>query len=242
MRDPTAREGGGRELRQVGDVHRTPAIGRSRNGRAESDQHAIDGGRLRARKALWVAVVVVPAILGALLLANAGGQGIPVLAAAHALSTGSVVRASDLVTVQITARGSHVATMPASERSLVIGKTATGPLSPGQLLSPSSISSGPQLGPNEVGLALALSPDQAAQGILAVGQSVLIVSGQSQGGSGQGLSVPARVLGILSTAAGSSQVVVDLAIDMPAQVGAVSAAAASTTGVRLVVLPGSGNG
>src|SRR5207237_5852346 len=99
-------------------------------------------------------------------------------------------------------------------------------LSAGALLSPASVSSSPGLAPGEVGMALALDPDQAATGILAVGQSVLIV-GQASGGGGQAptrLAAPARILSILPSSSLSGKVVVDLALDSTAAAAPVGSA------------------
>ena len=100
--------------------------------------------------------------------------------------------------------------------------------------SPSSVAPGPQLARGEVGIALALDPDRAAQGILAAGQSVLIVG--QQAGSALPLSVPARVLGIVPGSSTSPKVVVDLALTNQADAGSVAAAFVTPTGVRLVVV------
>lgn len=233
---PNSQGQGVREVAQQGQLGSYPATV-SPNGRGAGHTHGNDPrATARRRKLLAVAMVVVPAIVVALILAGKQGSGTSALAATHDLQPGSVIGVGDLMTVQVSVVGGHVATVPANDRASLIGKTVAGPVSAGQLLTPSSIASVPELGANEVGMALALSPDQAAEGILEVGQSVLIVSGQAQ--AGQGLSVPARVVGLLPPASSTSQVVVDLAIEAPNQAGQVAAAAASTAGVRLVVLPG----
>ena len=197
---------------------------------------------LSRRKAVWVALVLVPTVVVGLALARASGPGESVLAAARGLQPGDVISDRDLKDVFVKATG--VALIPASERGSLVGKQVVGSLSAGALLSPASVSSGPGLVPGEVGMALALDPDQAATGILAVGQSVLIV-GQASGGGGQAptrLAAPARILGILPSSSLSGKVVVDLALASPADAGPVAAAVASASGVRLVVLPGAGRG
>jgi hypothetical protein len=191
-------------------------------------------GGLDRRKALWAAIVIASVVIGGVVLAGGGGATTPVLAAAHELAPGATVKASDLKVVNLKASGA-AATIPATRRSSIIGQQVTGPMAAGTLLSPSSVAPGPQLGPGEVGVALALDPDRAAQGILAVGQSVLIVG--QQAGSVLPLSVPARVLGILPGSSTSPKVVVDLALTNQAAAVAVSAAFVTPAGVRLVVVP-----
>jgi hypothetical protein len=150
------------------------------------------------------------------------------------MTPGDTVRSSDLTVVDIGATGA-AATIPETRRSTIVGQKVTGPMAAGTLLSPSSVAPGPQLAPGEVGIALALDPDRAAQGILAAGQLVLIVG--QQAGSALPLSVPARVLGILSGSSTSPKVVVDLALTNQADAGAVAAAFVAPAGVRLVVVP-----
>jgi len=149
------------------------------------------------------------------------------------MAPGDTVKDSDLTVVDIKATGG-AATIPATRRSTIVGEQVTGPMAAGTLLSPSSVAPGPQLGPGEVGIALALDPDRAAQGILAAGQLVLILG--QQPGSALPLSVPARVLGILPGSSTSPKVVVDLALTNQANAGAVAAAAVAPAGVRLVVV------
>jgi hypothetical protein len=150
------------------------------------------------------------------------------------MAPGGTIRSSDLTVVDLKATGG-AATILATRRSAIVGQQVTGPMAAGTLLSPSSVAPGPQLAPGEVGIALALDPDRAAQGILAAGQSVLIVG--QQAGSALTLSVPARVLGILAGSATSPKVVVDLALTNQADAGSVAAAFVTPAGVRLVVVP-----
>ena len=189
---------------------------------------------IERRKAAWVAIVVASVVIGGVALSRGGAATTPVLAAAHQMAPGDTVKGSDLTVVDLKATGG-AATIPATRRSAVVGQQVTGPIAAGTLLSPSSVAPGPQLAPGEVGIALALDPDRAAQGILAPGQSVLIVG--QQAGSAIPLSVPARVLGIFSGPPTSPKVVVDLALTNQADAGAVAAAFVTPAGVRLVVVP-----
>jgi len=191
-------------------------------------------GGIERRKAAWLAIVVASVVIGGVALSRGGAATTPVLAAAHQMAPGDTVKESDLTVVDLKATGG-AAPIPAARRSAVVGQQVTGPMAAGTLLSPSSVAPGPQLGPGEVGIALALDPDRAAQGILAAGQSVLIVG--QQAGSALPLSAPARVLGILSGSSTSPKVVVDLALTNQADAGAVAAAFVTPAGVRLVVVP-----
>ena len=206
------------------------------NGRADlpGPRHhgAAAPGGIDRRKVVWVAIVVASVVIGGVALSRGGGATTSVLAAAHQMAPGDTVKDSDLTVVDIKATGG-AATIPATRRSTIVGEQVTGPMAAGTLLSPSSVAPGPQLGPGEVGIALALDPDRAAQGILAVGQSVLIM-GQS---GAVPLSVPARVLGITPGSSTSPKVVVDLALTSRADAGAVAASAVTPAGLRLVVVP-----
>jgi hypothetical protein len=226
------------------DKPRTYPFGPAQNGLAPDLPGTLDGAPSSVgggRKMAAVALIVGSAVIVGIVLASSTSPGRPVLAAAHALSLGDTIGPSDLTTVQVKTTGGSVATIPATQRGAVLGERVTGPVSAGTILSPSSVAQGTQLPAGEVGLALALSPDQAAQGILSAGDAVLIV-GQVPAGVGTNLSTPlatsAKVLNVSAGPANSGKVIVDLVLTSPADASAVAAADTSTQGIRLVVVSG----
>lgn len=190
----------------------------------------------------WLLVIVVAGILFAALYLSKGSPGSPALVTTRALAAGDRITAGDLTVADVGVPG--VATIPGSRLAAVVGERASGPLAAGSILSPSSLASGPELAAGQEGIALALNPDQAAQGILAVGQGVLVVGQLTTSGGLQPatpVSAPAQVLAISAGPANSGKVLVDLALTQ-ADAAAVSAAMATPQGVRLVVLAGAANG
>jgi pilus assembly protein CpaB len=213
------------------------------NGAAPVQQSAAPPTQRRSRReALWVLVLLATALVGYAIVQGGRSPGIPVLVTTRALQAGDTIKSSDLTTSAVKASGA--ATIPGSRLSSVVGERAAGPLAAGTILSPSSVSSAPAVGPGQAGIALALTPDQAAQGILAAGQSVVILGQVSSAGSSSATPMAAQavVLSVSPGPANSGKVLVDLVLANPAQASAVSAAVATPQGVRLVVLPGGANG
>lgn len=197
----------------------------------------------RGRRALAIALIVGPVVLGGILLSGSSSTGPAVLAAAHALSPGQRLGADDLTTVHVRVTGPGVATIPASQRDAIVGQRVTGPLAAGTILSPAAVAPNSGLAPGQVGMALALEPDQAAQGILASGDTVMLVGQVAPaGGAATPVQVNGRVLAVLPGPTDSGKVIVDLALGSPADANALAEAEGSTQGVRVVVLTGGGNG
>ncbi|GIJ08486.1 SAF domain-containing protein [Micromonospora andamanensis] len=178
---------------------------------------------------------VRPGLLGlAVLLIALGGLGSAFavtsvratgsyLAVARAVEVGSVVRADDLVSVQV-AGGQGLEPVPASRIAEVIGMRAAVSLAPGSLLTMAQLTDDPLLGPGQQQLALGLRAAQVPAPKLRPGDQVLLVStpsSDSDGGSSSGATrFTATVTDAVSTD-GRDEVVVYLALavrDVPAVV------------------------
>ncbi|MEV2237558.1 SAF domain-containing protein [Micromonospora sp. NPDC049891] len=178
---------------------------------------------------------VRPGLLGlAVLLIALGGLGSAFavtsvratgsyLAVARAVEVGSVVRADDLVSVQV-AGGQGLEPVPASRLADVIGMRAAVSLAPGSLLTMAQLTDDPLLGPGQQQLALGLRAAQVPAPKLRPGDQVLLVStpsSDSGGGSSSGATrFTATVTDAVSTD-GRDEVVVYLALavrDVPAVV------------------------
>ncbi|GAB3853197.1 hypothetical protein GCM10029963_44050 [Micromonospora andamanensis] len=178
---------------------------------------------------------VRPGLLGlAVLLIALGGLGSAFavtsvratgsyLAVARAVEVGSVVRADDLVSVQV-AGGQGLEPVPASRIAEVIGMRAAVSLAPGSLLTMAQLTDEPLLGPGQQQLALGLRAAQVPAPKLRPGDQVLLVStpsSDSDGGSSSGATrFTATVTDAVSTD-GRDEVVVYLALavrDVPAVV------------------------
>ncbi|WBB55982.1 SAF domain-containing protein [Verrucosispora sp. WMMD573] len=178
---------------------------------------------------------VRPGLLGlAVLLIALGGLGSAFavtsvratgsyLAVARAVEVGSVVRADDLVSVQV-AGGQGLEPVPASRIADVIGLRAAVSLAPGTLLTMAQLTDDPLLGPGQQQLALGLRAAQVPAPKLRPGDQILLVStpsSDSGGGSSSGATrFTATVTDAVSTD-GRDEVVVYLALavrDVPAVV------------------------
>ncbi|MBQ1050899.1 flagellar biosynthesis protein FlgA [Micromonospora sp. C51] len=178
---------------------------------------------------------VRPGLLGlAVLLIALGGLGSAFavtsvratgsyLAVARAVEVGSVLRADDLVSVQV-AGGQGLEPVPASRLADVIGMRAAVSLAPGSLLTMAQLTDDPLLGPGQQQLALGLRAAQVPAPKLRPGDQILLVStpsNDSGGGSSSGATrFTATVTDAVSTD-GRDEVVVYLALavrDVPAVV------------------------
>ncbi|MCZ7421519.1 SAF domain-containing protein [Verrucosispora sp. WMMA2121] len=178
---------------------------------------------------------VRPGLLGlAVLLIALGGLGSAFavtsvratgsyLAVARAVEVGDVVRADDLVSVQV-AGGQGLEPVPAARLADVIGMRAAVSLAPGTLLTMAQLTDDPLLGPGQQQLALGLRAAQVPAPKLRPGDQVLLVSTPSSdsggGSSSGGTRFTATVTDAVSTD-GRDEVVVYLALavrDVPAVV------------------------
>ncbi|WBB48094.1 SAF domain-containing protein [Verrucosispora sp. WMMA2044] len=178
---------------------------------------------------------VRPGLLGlAVLLIALGGLGSAFavtsvratgsyLAVARAVEVGDVVRADDLVSVQV-AGGQGLEPVPAARLADVIGMRAAVSLAPGTLLTMAQLTDDPLLGPGQQQLALGLRAAQVPAPKLRPGDQILLVStpsNDSGGGSSSGATrFTATVTDAVSTD-GRDEVVVYLALavrDVPAVV------------------------
>ncbi|TCB94476.1 flagellar biosynthesis protein FlgA [Micromonospora zingiberis] len=180
---------------------------------------------------------VRPGLLGlAVLLIALGGLGSAFavtsvratgsyLAIARTVEVGSVLSASDLVSVQV-AGGQGLDPVPAGQLADVVGMRAAVSLAPGTLLTMAQLTDQPLLGPGQQQIALGLRAAQVPAPKLRPGDQVLLVSTpRDESGSGGGSSASstrftATVTDAVSTE-GRDEVVVYLALavrDVPAVV------------------------
>ncbi|MBQ1027402.1 SAF domain-containing protein [Micromonospora sp. C95] len=178
---------------------------------------------------------VRPGLLGlAVLLIALGGLGSAFavtsvratgsyLAVARAVEVGDVVRADDLVSVQV-AGGQGLEPVPASRLADVIGMRAAVSLAPGTLLTMAQLTDDPLLGPGQQQLALGLRAAQVPAPKLRPGDQILLVStpsSDSGGGSPSGATRFTATVTDAVTTDGRDEVVVYLALavrDVPAVV------------------------
>ena len=129
-------------------------------------------GRGRGRVAGGVALLGVSALAAIALYGNVGDRQ-PVLAVAKPVTAGQAIAATDLTVARVAA-DPGVRTIPASQRSKVVGRTAGVALTPGALLAPGQLAEGPALPPGSMVVGALLKPGQFPLG-LQPGDSVLVV-------------------------------------------------------------------
>ncbi|MCU1449157.1 MAG: hypothetical protein JWP02_1327, partial [Acidimicrobiales bacterium] len=100
---------------------------------------------------------------------------VAVLAVAHTVPAGQVIRAGDLSSTDISA-GSGLKAIAAADRPTVLGRTAAVPLLPGTLLTRAAIADGTTVTKGKVVVGLSLKPGQLPTSQLKAGDQVLVVA------------------------------------------------------------------
>jgi hypothetical protein len=169
-----------------------------------------------------------------------------VLAVAHQVPAGQVVRSSDLATVEI-AGGSGLSAIAARDRAAVVGKTAAVSLMPGTLLARNQLALETSVSKGKVVIGLALKAGQMPTPHLKAGDDVLVVatgpaaqlaagaSGAAANGEPQGavLVRRARVFGVDGGSRTGDNTSVSILID---EADAPAVAAAGSAGQVTLVL------
>jgi Flp pilus assembly protein CpaB len=120
-----------------------------------------------------------------------------VVVARTPVAIGQVITAADLGEKAVSV-GDGLASVSWARRDDVVGKVATAPLYPGQLLHPQAAAAAPPLEAGEVAMTLALSREQAVGGMLRTGDLVAVLAAPgSLGGATAAGEVLSRV-GVLA--------------------------------------------
>lgn len=165
----------------------------------------------------------------------------PVLVVARPVSAGQVVRAEDLGVVRISP-AVGAATIPASGRAGVVGRTAAVGLVPGSVLAPSQLgaSSSVQAGQAVVGIALKVG--QAPAGLRAGTRVEVVDAGSTGAGQADQLRPVvlsnSAVVASVATAGESASGITLVSLTVSEREATPVVAAASAGRVSLVVLPG----
>ncbi|MGH3738878.1 MAG: SAF domain-containing protein [Micromonosporaceae bacterium] len=173
-----------------------PEVGERPAGRAGPVARPVIGRRVSVpRVLLGAAVILACALAGAVVAAKADART-PVLATAHALSVGQRLAEGDLVVVRVAA-GPGVATVPASQRSSVVGRAVAAPLPAGTLLARAQLGESAAWPPaGQSVMAVGVKPGHAPAGLAAGARvSVLVVPAGAAEAAGDGAaSVGGRVV------------------------------------------------
>lgn len=206
------------------------------------------GVKGRRRRPVWAvvgALVVVGAMLGFGIWSSSLGSRREVLVAAREVPAGRVVGERDVRTARI-GTSDAVATVPATQRSLVVGRTAKTTIPSGALISRDQVTSGSALTRGRALVGVVLGPGAVPAGGVRPGDRVEVVSaptgasatGTGESGTAVAVAVVSSVEPVPVSASSSGGVSVALEVDQPDAVGVATAAGSGR--VRLVVLPPTG--
>jgi hypothetical protein len=200
--------------------------------------------RVSVPRVLLGAVLVLGFALAGAVVANRVDTRVPVLAAAHDISAGQTITDADLTVVRVAAEAG-VATLPATQRAGVVGRTAAMPLAAGTLLQSAQLGDVAWPPAGQAVIAVGVKPGHAPAGLAAGAHcTVLIVPpsgaapGNTSGSSSTGSAVvqaDATVVSVHSAADQSGVQVVSLLLN-----GSDATKIASTAGEPSLVQLGAG--
>lgn len=131
----------------------------------------------RVRRVPWVALGVILVVAGALvfgLMIQSAGDRSAVVVAARDINPGQVIEAADLRVVDAAFDGA-TAVVPASDRSLLVGQTATSRIPSGSVVSRGQFADGTGLAPGQVVIGALLGPGGLPVPNLRVGDQVSLL-------------------------------------------------------------------
>jgi hypothetical protein len=191
--------------------------------------------RNRTRVLLGCLVLVISMLAAAVLFSNASDRH-PVLVVSRAVAAGQVLQSAD-VRDEMVAVGPGVNTIPAADRTRVVGRTAAVALSPGGLLNNGQLTDGHQVDSSLAVLGASLKEGQYPSGLRS-GDRVLAYVIPPDSASGES-SIPkpidATVVKVEQGVDSSGSIVVSVAV-APGDAGVLTAAAARNR-LSLVLAP-----
>lgn len=191
--------------------------------------------RNRTRVLVGCLVLIVSALAAAVLYSNASNRQM-VLAINRPIAVGQVVQNSDLRDVSV-AVGPGVTTVPATERSHIVGRTAAVALVPGALLTPNQLGDGSPIDASLAIVGAQLKPGQYPSGLRA-GDHVLafvIPPDAAIGESTTPKAIDATVVRVDQGGDAATSIVVSLGV-APGDAGVVTTAAARNR-LNIVLAP-----
>ncbi len=131
----------------------------------------------------------------------------PVLVASRALAVGTTISPSDLLAVHVQVPDEmYEVAVPASQMATLIGKRVAEPVYAGEMLQRSELSVGARLGPNELAMTIAVSPETSAGDLVRPGDQVqmLLTRGEGEPGSTTEVLLPRVTVYNIGYAAGTA--------------------------------------
>jgi hypothetical protein len=192
----------------------------------------------RTRRVPWVALGVILVVAGALgfgLMVQSAGDRVAVLVAARDIDPGQVIEASDLRAVDVAVDG-QAATVPASERGSLVGKTAASRIPAGALVSTAHFGDGALLTDGRVVVGALLGPGGLPVPNLRVGDEVLLLAAREIESTDDAEPVGVATVYLVTPGTQAGTQFVSLAVDERVAQRVADAAAAQL--LRLVLRPG----
>ncbi len=140
----------------------------------------VDRSRRRPLLAVVSALAVFTSVAVFAFLYRSADRRMPVLVVIRAVQQGQRFTTSDLGETAVVP-GPGVATVPIDRADAVLGRTASVTLTPGSLLTPDDVSSGPPVPAGEALVGVALKQGQMPAGGLSPGDHVMVVETASPG-------------------------------------------------------------
>lgn len=125
-------------------------------------------------------ILMLFAVVGTATVVQRAQARIPVLVAAEAVEAGEVIEASDIKVADLSV-GGGIAYLAASRQNGIVGQIAAEPLSPGKVLTPSSVVTKSTLPSGYVAMSVSLKPYRAASGSIHSGDHVAVIASPTQG-------------------------------------------------------------
>lgn len=196
-------------------------------------------GPARTKRVPWIALGVILVVAGGLLfglMVQSAGERVTVVVAARDIDPGQVIQAADLRVVDAAIDG-RAATVPASERASLIGKTASTRIPAGSLVSRAHFADGSVLIDGRVVVGALLGPGGLPVPNLRAGDVVLLLAARDPEAAGDDAE-PLGVATVYLVTPGSQSGTqfVSLAVDESVAQRVADAAAAQL--LRLVLRPG----
>ena len=221
-----------------------PGIVKERTNGAAQQLLSSPARRNRSRVAVGVFLVVTLSLAFAVSYSNAGERQ-AVLAVARPVAPGAVIAGADLRDVRVSA-DPGLRSIPATDRSKVVGRVAGVALVPGTLVTPAQLASGPRVEPGRAVVGLALKPGQFPPELRAGDPVVVVLT--SAGGAAPtvegdttptaAVSVKGRIAGVVPSPGGGPETVVSLDV---ADAIAPAIAIAAGRGQASLILTGTGS-
>jgi hypothetical protein len=201
------------------------------------------GRSTRRRDVPWIVLgvfLVVGFALTFAVVSLATNHVTRVLALTRSVTTGHVLRTSDLTEVGISA-GPGVASVSATSESSVVGRPVAVPLAAGALLTPSAVGAPRSLTSGDAVVGLALKPGQFPPGLTSGDQVRVVDTGNTAAGSSATVAPPVAppasgvILNVAPSTAGDGSAILSLRV-ADGDANAV-ALLASADDVALILLP-----